>query len=124
MKKYKITDAWLDAEVTITIDTKSTSIEIMKEVCDFWEEQYDCTQVLPENDNNIEKAYAAYCGSYLLRGLLRGRYDFQAIRDLSNEEGYPKEHGIKIIDYSVPEICGTHELNVEELLQVGTNLKE
>lgn len=110
-KKFKL-DIGLDISITLEIDTDKMTMELAKEVNDFWSGSDD---VLSASDDCFFQAVARRAAGPLLGFLMDGYHEAGAVMQLSKQEGWPGENiGITIIDHEIP--CFDADMyDVEEL---------
>lgn len=111
MKRVFKVDAGFDFSLTLEIDTTIMTTELATEINEFWSCAND---VLAASNGDVIEAVARRAMPRLVFAMLNGSNETGALYELSREEGWPKNHGISIKDYDMPDFSGT-DLNVTEL---------
>ncbi|MDE2256000.1 MAG: DUF2528 family protein [Betaproteobacteria bacterium] len=98
-KKFKI-DNGMEISIVLEIDTDKMTSELAKEVNDFW--SY-ADYVLRASDGCVFQAVARRAAGPLLGFLMDGYSPTEAVMQLSEQEGWPRDEiGITIIDHEIP----------------------
>lgn len=109
-KRYKI-DAGLDISITVEVDLDKLTPELAAEINGFWSGAKD---VLKKSHGDIIIAAVRRAAPYLISPLLEGYNEIGAQERLDESEGWPENHGIKLIDFEIPEF-GACDVDVIDL---------
>jgi hypothetical protein len=109
-KQYKI-DAGFDISITVEVDLDKLTPELAAEINSFWSGSKD---ILAKSNGDIIVAAVRRSAPYLISPLLEGYNELGAQDRLDESEGWPENHGIKLIDFEIPEF-GAYDVDVTEL---------
>lgn len=108
LKKYKVKDGWKDYEVTLEVDHDILTPELAREINQFWCNAEDRTE---QEDGSHVRAVIRLAGEFFINAMLShgdvqfGKSNTEASAvwssDLSKQEGWPKNSGIRVIAASV-----------------------
>lgn len=113
-KRYKLMAGWAgEISVTVEVDHDVLTPEVAKEINDFWT---SAEEVLAAANDDIVLAAVRRAGPYLIGAVLEGSNLRGAQAELDEAEGWPAKgaHGIKIVDFEVPDM-GSIDLEMEEV---------
>lgn len=111
LKRYKMTSGF-DLSVTVEVDHDKLD-RFASEICNFWIGGED---VIEAADGDLVEAAIRLAGQFLLNILMDKKVNFLAQREFDDSEGWPPngEHGIRIIDFEIPD-PEAEDLEFEEL---------
>lgn len=113
IRRYTVTDAWKDQEVTLEVDHSILTPELAKEVNEFWS---SASYRRGEEDGDDVRAVVRFAGMILINMMLgQGGSEFTEngynggfgspgpdwTKDLHDEEGFPSDSGIRCVAASV-----------------------
>lgn len=110
MKKTYKFDAGFDISVTIEADTEKLTPEVAEEINSFWMGAKD---VLRAANGDVTEAAVRWAASRFIRALLGGCSVQGAQAELENAEGWPDDHGIKLLHFELPDFAAD-ELELAE----------
>lgn len=101
-RRFKL-EAGFDLSVTVEVDMDKLTPELATEINSFWSGADD---VLGAADGDVVLAAVLRSGPYLMGAVLQGYNEFGAQKELDESEGWPPngEHGIRIIDFEIPDM--------------------
>jgi len=112
MKRRFQLSSGFDLTITLDIDTDVMTPDIAQEVSTFWISKDEVSEA---SDGDVFEAVARYAAGSLLMSLLSGWNSPEiALKELSESEGWPEQHGITIVDYDLPTFDAS-ALDVDEL---------
>lgn len=103
--------AGMDISITLSVDTDVMTSEMAAEINAFWS---GADEVLEAADGDVIEAVARRAAPRLIHSLVEGWTQKHAVELLSDEEGWPSNHGITIIDFDLPD-WSAENLEVERL---------
>lgn len=103
-RRFKFS-AGMDTTIVLDVDTSLMTEEMAQEVNNFWA----CAkEVLASADGDVIQAAARRAAPQLIMELINGWTPEHAAHLLGEQEGWPKEHGIKIVAADIPEFDAEH----------------
>lgn len=103
--------AGMDISITLQVNTDVMTGEVAAEVNAFWS---GADAVLEAAEGDVIEAVARRAAPRLIHSLVDGWTKKHAVERLSDEEGWPSDHGITIIDFDLPD-WDAENLEVERL---------
>jgi hypothetical protein len=110
-RTFKLSVFMEDIGITLRIDTSVMTEALATEVNNFWS---GSAEVLAAADGDVIQAVARRTAPFLIRVLLDGMNEDYAVRELGEQEGWPVDCGIELVDFVIPNFSAT-ELDVEEV---------
>lgn len=113
IRRYTVTDAWKDQEVTLEVDHSILTPELAKEMNEFWS---SANYRRSKEDGDDVRAVIRFAGMLLINIMLgQGGSEFTErtnnmgmgspgplwTKDLHDEEGFPSDSGIRCVAASV-----------------------
>lgn len=121
IKTYKVKDSWKDLEVTLEVNLDVLTPELAKEINQFW---HDSAYRIESESGSHVRAVIRMAGEFFINAMLAhggaqfGKSHLEAgaswSSDLSREEGWPKDSGIRVIAASV-EVPDYDSLELKEI---------
>lgn len=113
-----VSDESADLSVWIEVDLDVLTPDLATEINSFWAGAQD---VLEAADGDVVEAVVLWAASAFMRSVLAGLDIRDSQNDLDAREGWPPngEHGIRLVDYSIPDVSAVY-LSIHDRQVIGS----